>query len=56
MSEELSAELELEMKRLERDRRLEELRQLKVSGRKQWITPTALATLVPNHDYTAQER
>ena len=47
MSTEASDQLELEIKRLERDKRLEEIRQLRASGRRQWITPTALAALLP---------
>lgn len=47
MSTEVSDQLELEIKRLERDKRLEEIRQLRASGRRQWITPTALAALLP---------
>src|SRR5215510_13816616 len=40
-------QLELEIRRLERDKRLEEIKQLRASRRTQWITPAALATLVP---------
>jgi hypothetical protein len=47
MSTEASDQLELEIKRLERDKRLEEIRQLRASGRRQWITPTALAAVLP---------
>ena len=39
--------IEAEIKQLERDKLAEELRQLKASGKRQWITPTALASLVP---------
>jgi len=39
--------IEAEIKQLERDKLAEELTQLKASGKRQWITPTALASLVP---------
>ena len=39
--------LELELRRLERDKQLEEIKQLRSSRTTQWITPAALATLVP---------
>lgn len=47
MSTEDIDDLDRELKRLERDRRIEEIRQLKASGRRSWITPTALAALLP---------
>ena len=47
MSEPTVSTIELEMKQLERDKLAEELRQIKASGTRQWITPTALASLVP---------
>jgi len=40
-------QLELEIRRLERDKQLEEIKQLRTSRTTQWITPAALATLVP---------
>lgn len=39
--------LEIEIKRLERDKRIEEIKQIKASGKTRWITPTALAALLP---------
>lgn len=47
MSSETLDDLDLDIKRLERDKRIEEIRQLRASGRTSWITPTALAALLP---------
>lgn len=47
MSTEPSDQLDIELRQLERDRRIEEIRQLKARGRAQWITPAALAAMVP---------
>jgi hypothetical protein len=37
----------MEIKQLERDKLAEEIRQLKASGKRQWITPAALTGLIP---------
>jgi DNA repair exonuclease SbcCD ATPase subunit len=47
MTTDASDQLEIELRRLERDKRIEEIRQLKARGRAQWITPAALAAMVP---------
>lgn len=47
MSTDASDDLEIELRRLERDKRIEEIRQLKSRGRAQWITPAALAAMLP---------
>ena len=47
MSTDPADDLEIELRRLECDKRVEEIRQLKVRGRAQWITPAALAAIVP---------
>jgi DNA repair exonuclease SbcCD ATPase subunit len=47
MSTDPPDDLEIELRRLERDKRVEEIRQLKARGRAQWITPAALAAMVP---------
>jgi hypothetical protein len=47
MNSESIEQLEIEIKRLERDKRIEEIKQIKASGRTRWITPTALAILLP---------
>lgn len=47
MSTETPEQLDVEIRRLERDRRAEEIRQLRDNGRRQWITPAALAALLP---------
>ncbi len=47
MSTDPADDLEIELRRLERDKRVEEIRQLKARGRAQWITPAALAAMVP---------
>jgi hypothetical protein len=39
--------LDLEIKQLERDKRVEEIRQLKANSKTKWITPAALAALIP---------
>ena len=40
-------DIERQIKELERDKRIEEIRQLRASGKTRWITPTALAALLP---------
>ncbi|BEU03239.1 hypothetical protein OAG1_20390 [Agarivorans sp. OAG1] len=40
-------DIERQIKELERDKRLEEIRQLRASAKTRWITPTALAALLP---------
>jgi hypothetical protein len=40
-------DLERQIKELERDKRLEEVKQLRAAARTRWITPTALAALLP---------
>ena len=47
MNSESLDQLEIEIKRLERDKRIEEIKQIKASGRTRWITPTALAAVLP---------
>lgn len=47
MRTETTDQIEIEIKRLERDKRIEEIRQLKASRAMQWVTPAALATLIP---------
>lgn len=47
MSSESPEQLDLEIKRLERDKRLEEIRQLRSSGRRQWLAPAVLIGLLP---------
>jgi hypothetical protein len=41
MTTDPSDQLEIELRQLERDKRIEEIRQLKARGRAQWITPAA---------------
>ena len=40
-------DIERQIKELERDKRVEEIRQLRESAKTRWITPTALALLLP---------
>jgi len=40
-------DIERQIKELERDKRIEEIRQLQASGKTRWIAPTALAALLP---------
>ena len=40
-------DIERELKELERDKRLEEVKQLRAGARTRWITPTAFAALLP---------
>lgn len=40
-------DLERQMRELERDKRVEEIKQLRASSRTRWITPAALAALLP---------
>jgi hypothetical protein len=40
-------DIERQIKELERDKRLEEIRQLRASAKTRWITPAALAALLP---------
>ena len=47
MSADPPDQLDIELRRLERDKRIEEIRQLKARGRAQWITPAALAAMIP---------
>ena len=47
MSAEPRSDVEMEIKQLERDKLAEEIRQLKASGKRQWITPAALTGLIP---------
>jgi hypothetical protein len=47
MSEQSLSNVEAEIKQLEREKLAEEIRQLKASGKRQWITPAALTGLIP---------
>ena len=47
MSTESLEQLDLQLKQLERDKRLEEVKQLKASERRKWITPTAVVAILP---------
>lgn len=49
MSQNEAVELDAEIKRLDRDKKLEELRQLKTAGSPwtRWLTPTVLLALIP---------
>jgi hypothetical protein len=40
-------DIERQLKELERDKRLEEIRQLRANAKTRWITPAALAALLP---------
>lgn len=40
-------DLERQIKELERDKRIEEIKQLRAGAKARWITPTALAALLP---------
>lgn len=40
-------DIDLQLKELERDKRLEEIRLLRANAKTRWITPTALAALLP---------
>lgn len=40
-------DIERQIKELERDKRLEEIKQLRASAKARWITPTALVALLP---------
>lgn len=42
-----SDDIERQLKELERDKKIEEVRQLRANARTRWITPTALAALLP---------
>lgn len=47
MSSEGDTDIDLQIKALERDKRLEEIKQLRTKAKRSWITPTAIAALLP---------